>query len=152
MSALEDLYQEIILDHYRTPRNFRGVENANRSADGHNPLCGDRVGIELVVEGGKVVDVGFSGSGCAISTASASLMTEAVRGRPIEEVRSLIERFHALLTSPDPEESPEDLGKLGALAGVRRIPIRVKCATLAWHTLKSALAGDDETATTEEET
>ena len=146
MSDLSDLYQEVILDHNKRPRNFRTLETANHVAEGFNPLCGDRLHLYLRVEDGVVADVGFQGSGCAISKASASLMTDSIKGRPVAEVRALFERFHTMVTTP-PEQSVEDLGKLSVLAGVREFPVRVKCASLAWHTLKAALDRDPITST-----
>ena len=150
MDELRELYQSVILDHNKKPRNFRRPEGANREAHGHNPLCGDKLEVYASVEDGVVRDVGFEGSGCAISKASASLMTEAVKGRPVAEVERLFEGFHRLLTTS--AQQPVDvsaLGKLGVFAGVREFPVRVKCATLAWHTLRAALAGGGS-ATTEE--
>ncbi len=138
MSDLSDLYQEVILDHNRRPRNFRRIENASHHADGHNPLCGDRLRLTLQVDGNVVKDIAFEGSGCAISKASASLMTDEVKGRTLEDVQGLFDRFHRMVTTP-PDEPVEDLGKLSVLAGVREFPVRVKCASLAWHTLKAAL-------------
>jgi nitrogen fixation NifU-like protein len=138
MSDLSDLYQEVILDHNKRPRNFRTLETANHSAEGFNPLCGDRLHLYVRVDGDVVTDVGFQGSGCAISKASASLMTDSIKGRPVPEVRALFERFHRMVTTP-PENAVEDMGKLSVLAGVREFPVRVKCASLAWHTLKAAL-------------
>jgi len=151
MSDLRELYQEVILDHYRKPRNFVALDDANREAEGHNPLCGDRVSVYLHVEDGVVCDVSFQGAGCAISTASASLMTEAVKGKKIEEVEALFERFHDLLTEEGSSDEGEghDLGKLEVLSGVREYPVRIKCATLAWHTLHAALEGKAKIATTE---
>ena len=146
MSDLSDLYQEVILDHNKRPRNFRHVECASHSAEGYNPLCGDRLTLTLTVEDGRVTDVGFQGSGCAISKASASLMTDAIKGRPVEEVKGLFERFHRMVTTP-PDVSVEDLGKLSVLSGVREYPVRVKCASLAWHTLKAALEQEQQTST-----
>jgi len=136
---LRELYQTTILDHNRRPRNQRRPEGANREAEGHNPLCGDRVKVYLALEDGVVRDVGFEGSGCAISTASASLMTESVKGHSLAEVEQMIERFHQLLTSEGAGNGdPAELGKLAVFAGVREFPVRVKCATLAWHTLRAA--------------
>jgi nitrogen fixation NifU-like protein len=150
MSELRELYQSVILDHNKKPRNFGPLEQANRSADGYNPLCGDQVRVSLEVEDDVVKAVRFEGSGCAISTASASLMTEAVGGKPVEEVLRLFEGFHAMVTSdPDAEMDRSGLGKLVVFAGVRQFPMRVKCATLAWHTLKNAVEGNAETARTE---
>ncbi len=145
---LRDLYQEVILDHTKRPRNFGPLADANRKAEGFNPLCGDRVHVFVQLDGDKVRDVRFQGSGCAISTASASLMTEAVKGRTLEESEALFERVHDMLTGQGSDGG--DLGELEVLAGVRRYPVRVKCATLAWHTLVAALRGrDEETITTE---
>lgn len=150
MSDLRELYQSVILDHNKAPRNFRHPASANRSAEGHNPLCGDQLTVYLTLENGLVKDVAFEGSGCAISTASASLMTEGVKGRRAEEVEKMFEGFHRLVTS-DPA-APADaagLGKLAVFGGVREFPVRVKCATLAWHTLLAALHGSTAPATTE---
>ncbi|MEM7480418.1 MAG: Fe-S cluster assembly sulfur transfer protein SufU [Acidobacteriota bacterium] len=138
MSELTELYQEIILDHNRRPRHFGALAEPSHRARGYNPLCGDEVEIFLRIADGKVVDATFEGSGCAISTASASLMTEAVRGHSLSEVRGLFAGFHHLMTGKG-EGAETELGKLEALAGVREFPMRVKCATLAWHTLQSAL-------------
>ena len=150
MSDLRELYQTTILDHNRQPRNFRVPEGANRQAAGHNPLCGDRVAVHLVLDDGVVKDVGFQGAGCAISTASASLMTQAVKGKSRAEVEKLFDAFHELLTGdPSQEPDPSRVGKLAVFAGVREYPVRVKCATLAWHTLRAALAGGRETVKTE---
>jgi nitrogen fixation protein NifU and related proteins len=138
MSDLSELYQEVILDHNKRPRNFRTLDTASHAAEGFNPLCGDRLHLYLRVEDGVITDVGFQGSGCAISKASASLMTDSIKGRPVDEARALFQRFHTMVTTP-PEKAVEDLGKLSVLAGVREFPVRVKCASLAWHTLKAAL-------------
>jgi len=150
MSDLADLYQEVILDHYKRPRNQGELEDADHTADGYNPLCGDRVKILLRFVDDRVEDVRFEGVGCAISTASASLMTEAVKGKTRAEVEGLFDRFHAMLTgdADSGANSDAELGKLQVFAGVREYPVRVKCATLAWHTLKSAIEGED-LATTE---
>jgi nitrogen fixation NifU-like protein len=147
MSDLSDLYQEVILDHNRRPRNFRVLEDATHHAEGYNPLCGDRLNLFLKLDGDVITDVGFQGSGCAISKASASLMTDSLKGRAVKDARSLFERFHRMVTTP-PDVEVEDLGKLSALAGVREFPVRVKCASLAWHTLRAALEHTDK-ATTE---
>jgi len=151
MSDLRELYQEVILDHSRAPRNFRRPSPVTHEAEGHNTLCGDRLTVYLNVADGVVVDVGFQGSGCAISTASASLMTEAVKGQPVEEAERLFQKFHEMLTG-DPSEKaaiPEGIGKLEVMSGVREYPVRVKCATLAWHTLHAAVEGSEEPITTE---
>lgn len=145
MSELRELYQTMILDHYKRPRNRGRPPAADRSATGDNPLCGDKVSVFVHVSDGVVTDVGFEGSGCAISTASASLMTEAVKGRPVEEVAKLFDRFHELVTGPG--EAGSDLGKLAVFSGVREFPLRVKCATLAWHTLRAALEGGGSVST-----
>lgn len=146
MNALRELYQDIILDHYRRPRNFGPLEGASHQAAGHNPLCGDQVQVSLLVDaGGNIADVRFEGAGCAISTASASLMTEAVRGGSVDDARLLFSRFHDLLTHQG--EPDGELGALEALAGVRDLPVRIKCATLAWHTLKAALEGQGAAST-----
>ena len=149
-SDLTDLYQEVVLEHSKRPRNYRVVEGHNREAAGHNPLCGDQLTVYLQVEDGIVREASFVGHGCAISTASASLMTEAVKGKPIEDVEALFRDVHALLTEGREATDPtRDFGKLEVLAGVKDFPARVKCATLAWHTLHNALAGEHETAHTE---
>lgn len=147
MSDLRDLYQEVILDHTKRPRNFRKLGVANRSAKGHNPLCGDRVTVYLNVEGGVVKDISFEGSGCAISTASASMMTESLKGKTQAEAEALFQGFHDLVTGKR-DELP-GLGKLEAFAGVREFPVRVKCATLAWHTLRAALENKETPVSTE---
>jgi nitrogen fixation NifU-like protein len=150
MSDLSDLYQEVILDHNRRPRNFGTLANATRIANGHNPLCGDRLKLYLRLEGDRIADIAFEGSGCAISKASASLMTDAVKGRPIADARALFDRFHEVVTTPIDQPIDEAaVGKLAVLAGVREYPVRVKCASLPWHTLKAALDGADEPVKTE---
>ncbi len=145
MSELRELYQEMILDHGRRPRNFRVQEDAN-SAIGHNPLCGDRITVYVSTAGDRIEDVSFQGSGCAISTASASIMTEALRGKTVDEAQALFRRFHELVTV---KGDPEDIGKLAVFKGVREFPMRVKCATLAWHTLRAALDHEEAQVTTE---
>jgi nitrogen fixation NifU-like protein len=150
MSELRELYQTTILDHNKQPRNFRVPEGANREAAGHNPLCGDRVVVHVRLDGDEVADVGFQGNGCAISTASASLMTQAVKGMRRDEVEQLFQRFHDLVTTDvSVDAEPDGVGKLAVFAGVREFPVRVKCATLAWHTLRAALAGEQQTVKTE---
>jgi nitrogen fixation NifU-like protein len=141
MSELTDLYQEVILDHNRRPRNFRTTDEATRRQEGFNPLCGDRLTLYVKLEGDRISDVAFQGTGCAISKASASLMTEALKGKTIQEARALFDRFHEMVTS-SPDLAPPDLGKLSVLAGVREFPTRVKCASLAWHTLKAAVTDE----------
>ena len=151
MDDLRELYQATILEHNKQPRNFAKLANATHEADGHNPLCGDALTLYARVDDqGRVVDVAFQGSGCAISKASASLMTEFVKGKTIAQVEADFDRFHALLTAP-PGTTPstEGLGKLAVFSGVREYPARVKCATLAWHALKAALEAKGETAKTE---
>jgi nitrogen fixation NifU-like protein len=148
MSDLADLYQEVILDHNRRPRNFHALADASHMAEGYNPLCGDRLTLYLKVNGDTVEDVSFEGAGCAISKASASLMTDAVKGRTRAEAQALFERFHRMVTTP-PDQPVEELGKLSSLAGVREFPVRVKCASLAWHTLKAALDRAGKTTTEE---
>jgi nitrogen fixation protein NifU and related proteins len=144
---LDDLYQEVILDHNRRPRNFRALTDG-RKAEGYNPLCGDRLTVYLHVDGDVITDISFQGSGCAISKASASLMTESIKGKTIAEATALFDRFRDMIMAPS-EAPPADLGKLTALAGVRQFPVRVKCASLAWHTLKAAAEARDEMVSTE---
>lgn len=148
MADLRDLYQEVILDHNKRPRNYRKMEDANRKADGYNPLCGDKVAVYVKVEDDVIRDVSFMGSGCAISTASASLMTELLNGKTEKEAEALFESFHEMVTGPT-QPLHKDLGKMEVLAGVREFPARVKCATLAWHTVKTALKNPGGTASTE---
>jgi len=145
-SELRDLYQQVILDHNRKPRNFRTLANPSRAAEGYNPLCGDRLTLELTLEGEVIRDIGFQGSGCAISKASASMMTADLKGKTVTEAEEAFERFRAMLTENGPDA---ELGKLGVFAGVREFPSRIKCATLAWHTVHAALAGKAEPVTTE---
>ncbi len=146
MSDLSDLYQEVILDHNRRPRNFGVLADATHHAEGYNPLCGDRLSLFLKLDGDVITDVAFEGSGCAISKASASLMTDSLKGRDVATARALFDRFHRMVTTA-PDREVEDLGKLSALAGVREFPVRVKCASLAWHTLKAALERAAKTTT-----
>ena len=149
-SDLRELYQSVILDHNKRPRNFRKPECANRSAEGINPLCGDQLVVYLTIEDGVVEDVGFNGTGCAISTASASLMTQSIKGKKIEDVEHLFAGFHQMVTSsPQASTGGEDLGKLSVFSGVREFPMRVKCATLAWHAMSEALRDTGEIASTE---
>ena len=149
MSELSDLYQEVILDHNRRPRNFRAIDGASRQQEGYNPLCGDRLTLYVTLEGDRIADVAFQGSGCAISKASASLMTESLKGKTVTEARALFEKFHAMVTS-SPDTEAEDLGKLSVLSGVREYPTRIKCASLAWHTLKAAVSGEAQAPVTTE--
>jgi nitrogen fixation NifU-like protein len=149
MEDLRELYQEAILDHSKRPRNFHGMPEANRKANGHNPLCGDRATVYLRVEADVVVDMSFEGSGCSISTAAASMMTEALKGKTVAEAKALFDRFHDLVTA-DPSRAvaaPAELGKLAAFGGVHEFPMRVKCASLPWHTMKAALDGGDRAST-----
>jgi nitrogen fixation NifU-like protein len=146
-SRLQELYQEVILDHNRRPRNFRTIEHG-RHAEGYNPLCGDRVTVYLRVEGDRIQDASFQGSGCAISKASASLMTDSVKGKTIEEAEALFERFHRLITR-SADEPADDLGKLSVFAGVREFPARIKCASLPWHTLRAAAEARNDVVSTE---
>lgn len=151
MSELSELYQQVILDHNRNPRNNRGLEAPDAHAEGYNPLCGDRLTVFLRIQDGVIEDVAFQGSGCAISKASASMMTQGVRGKRADEARHMGEEFRKMAMG-DPQAHPEDLGKLAIFAGVSEFPARVKCATLAWHTLQAALEHRVETVSTEEGT
>lgn len=149
MDELRDLYQEVILDHAKRPRNFHEIPGPAQRAEGYNPLCGDQATVFVALDGDKVKDVSFVGKGCSISTASASLMTETVKGMTRAEAENLFERFHALITA-HPAPTDPSLGKLLAFSGVGEFPVRVKCASLAWHTLKAALRGEGALVTTEE--
>jgi nitrogen fixation NifU-like protein len=146
MAELRDLYQEIILEHSKTPRNFRAMETANCKAEGYNPLCGDHYTIFMDVEDGSIRDISFQGSGCAISKASASMMSQAVKGKTKAEAEELFGKFHRILTG-DPSGDASGLGKLEVFAGVANFPTRIKCATLAWHTLQAALHGEQVAST-----
>jgi nitrogen fixation NifU-like protein len=152
MHELADLYQQLILDHNKSPRNLRRLEPPARTSDGYNPLCGDRITLFVMLQDNVIQDIAFQGSGCAISTASASLMTQSLKGRTLDDARILFEKFHRLVTeggeAPDDDEDPQ-LGKLEAFGGVRRFPARVKCATLAWHTLNAALDDRHDVVSTE---
>lgn len=145
MAELQDLYQEVILEHSKHPRNYRTIEAANHTAEGYNPLCGDHFTVYVDVAEGRIRDIAFQGSGCAISKASASMMTQAVKGKPTAEAEELLNKFHHVVTGKNGTES-SDLGKLAAFAGVSEFPVRVKCATLAWHTLRAALHGEQHTS------
>ena len=147
MSDLRDLYQEVILEHSKAPRNYRESPTANRKAEGFNPLCGDRFTVYLTLDGESIRDVSFQGSGCAISKASASMMTQSVKGRSVAEAAKLFESFHRLVTGLGHANGDAELGKLTVFSGVSQFPARVKCATLAWHTLEAALEGKQETTT-----
>jgi len=146
---LRDLYQEVIFDHNRNPRNFRIMDTADRKVDGFNPLCGDRLTLYLKMDGDVIVDASFQGSGCAISTASVSLMTEIVKGKTVQEADELFKKFHEMTTGKEEQINLEAVGKLAVLAGVREYPARVKCATLAWHTLDAALKNEQKAVSTE---
>ena len=149
MSGLSDLYQEILLEHNNKPRNFRRVEDASSTAEGYNPLCGDQITLYLKVVDDVVEDVGFQGVGCAISRASASMMTQSIKGRKLAEAHEIFDAFHRMITEPDTEPDYDTLGDLETLAGVNEYPTRIKCAILAWHTMRSALHDEGETVTTE---
>jgi nitrogen fixation NifU-like protein len=151
MSDLRDLYQEVILEHSKAPRNFHDLADANHKAEGFNPLCGDQFTVYLHMEGDSIRDISFQGAGCAISKASASVMTQMVKGKSRMDVEKLFERFHKLVTGQAPPKSGEDLGKMAVFAGVSEYPARVKCATLAWHTLQAAIEGQPEAALPEDE-
>lgn len=150
MPELTELYQEAVLDHNKKPRNFRRLADANRTAEGYNPLCGDLINVDVRLEGDVIEEIGFKGGGCAISRASASMMTDIVKGMTIDEAKELFDTFHNAVTEGmDPFEAIDRLGKLAALTGVREFPARVKCASLAWHTLRAALENRQNTVTTE---
>jgi nitrogen fixation NifU-like protein len=147
MSELSELYQQVILDHNKKPRNFHKPEVFNRSAQGHNPLCGDQLTVYLQLENGIVADLAFEGSGCAISKAAASMMTQALKGKTTDETSRLFSEFHQMVTGDPEDEEPEALGNLRIFAGVREFPVRVKCATLPWHTFKAALENQEVVST-----
>ncbi len=150
MTDLRELYVQVILEHSRSPRNFRKLEGTNRKAEGNNPLCGDKLTVYVDLDGDVVRDIGFEGTGCAISRASASLMTGSVKGKTLEEAREIVRAFRAMVTRGMGSEFDEDaVGKLSVFSGVREYPVRVKCATLAWHTLNAALEGADDPVSTE---
>ena len=149
MNELQELYQQVILDHNRNPRNYGELEGANRVAEGFNPLCGDQINVALLVKDGTIEDVKFTGSGCAISKASASIMTSVLKGKTVDEAEQMFDTFHHLVTDEQADIDPESLGKLAVFAGVREFPARVKCASLCWHTMKNALESTDEVASTE---
>ena len=149
MSDLRELYQQVILDHNKHPRNFGELDGADRHADGYNPLCGDRLTLYMNLEGNVITEVSFVGSGCAISKASASLMTDAVKGKTLAEAQRLFDEFHSMITSGETPSNLDILGKLAVLAGVRDYPTRIKCAILAWHTLRAAFENAQDLASTE---
>jgi len=147
---LRELYQEVILDHNKRPRNFRVPDPVNRKAEGYNPLCGDKITVFLYVEGDLIKDLGFQGTGCAISKASASMMTDALKGKTLDEANKFFERFHSMVTAPAAADvDTGELGKLAVLSGVREYPMRVKCASLAWHTLRAAMQAQPDVVSTE---
>ncbi|HET7752016.1 MAG TPA: SUF system NifU family Fe-S cluster assembly protein [Terriglobales bacterium] len=149
MADLRDLYQEVILEHSKQPRNYRELADADHKVEGYNPLCGDHFTVYLKMDGEKIQDVSFQGSGCAISKASASMMTQSVKGKTLAEAEKIFERFHKLVTGAEHNGNQEELGKLAVFSGVSEFPVRVKCATLAWHTLHAALEGKQEAVSTE---
>jgi nitrogen fixation protein NifU and related proteins len=152
MSDLREIYQQLILDHNKNPRNFRVIETAQRVADGNNPLCGDRVTLYVYLDGDKIADIAFQGSGCAISKASASLMTDVLKGKTIEEADTLFQDFQNMVTHKDSEPDIQKMGKLAVFSGIRDYPTRVKCATLPWHAAHAALHNHQDPITTEGET
>lgn len=148
MSELSELYQQVILDHNKKPRNFRVLDSANRKAEGYNPLCGDQLVVYLEMEDDRVKDISFEGSGCAISKAAASMMTQSVKGKTRQEAETLFDEFHRMVTGElDEEVTPNELGRLTIFSGVRDFPARVKCASLSWHTMHAALNGEDTVST-----
>ena len=147
MSGLNDLYQEILLEHNSKPRNFRVIDDANQTSEGYNPLCGDQITLSLKVIDGVIEDVGFQGSGCAISRASASMMTQSIKGQSVEQAENIFDAFHHMITEPEGEIDLDTLGDLETLSGVNEYPTRIKCAILAWHTMKAALDGDVQVTT-----
>ena len=150
MADLRDMYQEVILEHAKSPRNFRALPQPSGKAEGHNPLCGDRCTVFINTKDGVINDISFEGSGCAISRASASLMTQSLKGKTLEEAEQMFHTFHELVTGRNSPDAPQtDIGKLKVFAGVSEFPARVKCATLAWHTLQAALHGDSASVSTE---
>lgn len=149
MAELRDMYQEVILEHAKSPRNFRELQQPSGKADGHNPLCGDRCTVFIDAEGGVIRDISFQGSGCAISRASASMMTQSLKGKTLQQADEMFRSFHDLVTGQNRDGAQTDIGKLKVFAGVSEFPARVKCATLAWHTLQAALHGDSAPVTTE---
>jgi nitrogen fixation NifU-like protein len=149
MSELNELYQEVILDHNRKPRNFRKMENASNEVEGFNPLCGDHITVYVRLDGDRIDDISFEGAGCAISKASASMMTSSLKGKTTTEAEAVFGRVHEMLTSDSPTVDESEMGSLVVLAGVREFPTRVKCATLSWHAMRSALRGEGATVSTE---
>jgi len=149
MAELEDIYQEVILEHAKSPRNFRVLEGTSQQAEGFNPLCGDKCKVYIAMDGDRIQDISFQATGCAISRASGSMMTQALKGKTAAEADEIFRSFHRMVRGENGKEDPADLGKLGAFAGVAGFPARVKCATLGWHTLEAALHGQHDPVTTE---
>jgi nitrogen fixation NifU-like protein len=149
MSDLRELYQQVILDHYKKPRNFQKLEGANRHAEGHNPLCGDQITVYLHMDGDVIREISFQGAGCAISQSAASLMTTTLKGKTKAEAEELFRKFHDMVTGGANEADPMELGKLAVFCGVSEFPVRVKCASLPWHTMRAALEGTDAPVSTE---
>jgi nitrogen fixation NifU-like protein len=149
MSDLRELYQQVILDHYKKPRNFQRLDGANRHAEGHNPLCGDQIAVYLHMDGDTIKEISFQGAGCAISQSAASLMTTVLKGKTKAEAEELFAKFHAMVTGDGHGADPMELGKLAVFCGVSEFPVRVKCASLPWHTMRAALEGKDEAVSTE---
>jgi len=149
MSDLRELYQQVILDHYKRPRNFQKLEGANRHAEGYNPLCGDEITVYLHMDGDVIKDISFQGAGCAISQSAASLMTTALKGKTKAEAEELFRKFHEMVTGEGGDADPMELGKLAVFCGVSEFPVRVKCASLPWHTMRAALKGQDAPVSTE---
>jgi len=149
MSDLRELYQQVILDHYKRPRNFQKLEDANRHAEGYNPLCGDEITVYLHMDGDVIKDISFQGAGCAISQSAASLMTTTLKGKTKAEAEEIFTKFHEMVTGTAVDGDPMELGKLAVFCGVSEFPVRVKCASLPWHTMRAALEGKDDTVSTE---
>ena len=149
MPGLSDLYQEILLEHNSKPHNFKTIDQANHTSEGYNPLCGDQISLALKVVDGVIDEVGFQGVGCAISRASASMMTQSIKGQSLEKANEIFEAFHFMITEPDGDLDLDILGDLETLSGVNEYPPRIKCAILAWHTMKAALTGDEDPISTE---
>jgi len=149
MSDLRELYQEVILDHYKRPRNFQKLDGANRHAEGHNPLCGDQITVYLHMDGDVIREISFQGAGCAISQSAASLMTTTLKGKTKAEAEELFKKFHEMVTGDGAAADPMELGKLAVFCGVSEFPVRVKCASLPWHTMRAALGGADDAVSTE---
>ena len=150
MSELRELYQQVILDHNKNPRNFGPMENPTHTSEGRNPLCGDEIKVYLRMDGDRIEDIKFEGRGCAISKASASMMTMSLKGKTVDEAEELFQSVHDMLTGePDPEADPDEMGRLAVLSGVREFPVRVKCASLGWHAMRAALKAEKQPVSTE---